>query len=247
MTQQTVNRAGTSAWPDARRAALIAGWGYVVLFFAAFFANFFVRESLIDSADPSATAANIAESETLFRWGLLAFLVIFVVDVVIAWALHVLLRTRHHDLSLLAAWLRLMYTAFLGVAVIFFFEGLNLLSGNDALAVIPTEQLQAQAVAAFEQFNATWMIGLAAFGLHLIVIGVVLLRTGTGPRLLGLVLAVAGAAYLVDTTAYSLLSDYGAHQDLLLAVVAIPSIIGEGWFGLWLVTRAGRDQAPAHP
>ncbi len=226
-----------------RQAAITAGIGYVVLFVAAFFANFFVRERLIDATDAGATAANIGESETLFRFGLVAFLVIFAVDVVIAWALHILLRDSHRDLSLLAAWLRLTYTVFLGVGIIFFYQALSLLGGDGFLSVIPTDQLQAQALVAFEQFNATWLIGLLVFGLHLITVAWVLLRTSMAPRLLAVIMMVAGAAYITDTVAYSLLDNYADYQSLFLAMVAIPSVIGECWFGLWLLFRAGKTRS----
>ncbi|MGH1489033.1 MAG: DUF4386 domain-containing protein [Acidimicrobiales bacterium] len=238
VTASRPERPGPTVTP--RKAAKIAGVSYVLLFIAAIFANFFVREGLIDSTDAGATAANITESEGLFRFGLVVFLFIFLLDVLIAWALHIVLREKSHDVSLLAAWLRLMYTVFLGVAAIFFYQGLNLLSGADYLSVTPTDQLQAQALAAFELFNSTWLIGLAAFGLHLMVIGWLFVTTGLAPRALGLVMIAAGAAYVIDTVAYSLLGNYADHKTAFLAMVAIPSIIGEAWFGLWLLLRAGK-------
>ena len=67
-----------------RGAALVAGVGYVAIFVLAVFGNFVVIEGLIESGDASATAANILESESLFRAGLVAFAIVFVVDVVVA-------------------------------------------------------------------------------------------------------------------------------------------------------------------
>lgn len=64
-----------TADPSPRGAAQIAGVGYVVLFVLGIFANFVVREGLIESGDAQATAANIIESEGLFRIGLISFMV----------------------------------------------------------------------------------------------------------------------------------------------------------------------------
>ena len=75
-----------------RMAARIAGLSYLALFVLALFANFFVRERLVDLDDAAATFQNIASSEMLFRSGMVAFLAIFLLDVVIAWALYVLFR-----------------------------------------------------------------------------------------------------------------------------------------------------------
>ena len=48
-------------------------------------------------------------------------------------------------------------------------------------------------------------------------------------------LIAAGVAYVVDTAAHGLLSDYESYASLFLAIVAIPSMVGEGWLALWLL------------
>lgn len=223
-----------------RRAALIAGIGYVLLFGLATFANFFVREGLIVSDDATATAINIAESNTLFRLGLVAFLAIFLIDIVVAWALHIVFRKEHHDLSLVAAWSRLVYTVFLGVAAIFFFQALTFYDSSAVADALTEAERNAQALVGLELFNSTWLIGLAAFGLHLMVLGFLVVRSAETPRWLGYAMILAGAAYIVDTTAHTVLVDYADYADTFVVVVAVPSIIAEGWFGLWLLNRARR-------
>lgn len=225
---------------DRRQAALIAGIGYVLLFGLAIFANFFVREGLVVADDAQATAANIAESNTLFRLGLAAFLAIFLIDIVVAWALHVVFRAQHHDLSLMAAWSRLVYTVFLGVGAIFLFQALELYDTSGAIDALGVAERNAQALVGLELFNTTWLIGLAAFGLHLIVLGALVVRSVETPRWLGIAMIAAGSAYVLDTTAYTVLADYAQYADGLLLMVAVPSIIAEGWFGLWLLARAAR-------
>ena len=86
-----------------RQAALIAGAGYLIIFVLAIFANFVVRTGLIEADDPAVTASNIMDSEGLFRLGLVAFLIVFVVDVVIAWALYIFFRDLSQEYSLLSA------------------------------------------------------------------------------------------------------------------------------------------------
>ncbi len=225
-----------------RSAALIAGIGYVLLFGLAVFANFFVREGLVVTDDPQATAINIAESNTLFRFGLVAFLAIFLIDIVVAWALHIVFRTQHHDLSLVAAWSRLVYTVFLGVAAIFFFQALAFYDSAAVADVMSSAERNAQAYVGLELFNSAWLIGLAAFGLHLVVLGFLVARSVETPRWLGQLMIVAGAAYIIDTTAHTVLANYADHADAFLVMVALPSVIAEGWFGLWLLARAHRRQ-----
>ncbi len=238
-TRITPTRSASSV--SARSAARIAGLGYVAIFALAVFANFFVLEALVVDGDPATTVANLRDSLGLFRLGLIAFLVVFAVDVVVAWALHLVFRSIDAELSLVTAWSRLTYTVFLGVGLVFWFEAVNLVQ-PDGVTVDGADGplLEAQVMTALDSFDATWLIGLFVFGLHLVGLGTMILRSAVAPRIMGWLLVMAGAAYAVDTVAHLMLADYDRYANALLAMVAIPSMIGEGWLGLWLLTRAHR-------
>lgn len=178
-----------------RRAGRLAGVGYVLLFVLAMFANFAVFESMVVPGDASATAANIAADPMRFRLAIVAFLAVFVIDVVVAWALHVVFRDVDHDVSLLAAWSRLVYTVFLGVALVFAFQALQVLGDAAYLDAIDPAVREAQAMLALDAFDTTWLIGLVAFGLHLVLLGRLVVRSGQASRVLGWLLVVAGVAY----------------------------------------------------
>lgn len=228
--------------PEAtpRRASLIAGISYLALFILAIFANFVVLDGMVETDDAAATFANIAESPGTFRLGLLAFLVVFILDVVIAWALWVLFKGINRELSRVAAWFRVVYTVFLGTGLVFFFVVLQLVSGAAWLGVFDQGQIDAQAMLALDAFDAAWLIGLTAFGIHLILIGYLIVRSGVAPGVLGIVLAIAGVAYILDTLAHGMLGSYDGYANAFLAMVAIPSVVGELWFTFWLLLRGGR-------
>jgi len=222
-----------------RQAGLIAGLGYLAIFVLAVFANFFVRERLVDPADATATFANIAASDLLFRSGIVSFLIVFVLDVVVAWALYVLFRSVSWDRSLLAAWFRLVYTVFLGVALVFMLGVAHLAAGAEYLSAFDAGQVQAHAMLLLEAFDYAWLIGLVCFGLHLVLIANLLWVSGWAPKLLSILLAAAGVAYVLDTVARALLANYADYATLFLMIVALPSVIGELWLGLWLLLRGG--------
>jgi hypothetical protein len=222
-----------------RKAARIAGVGYLIIFVLAIFANFFVRTGLVEQDDAAATFANIAESEFLFRTGIVSFLIVFALDVLVAWALYVVFKRVSKGVSLLTAWFRLVYTVFLGVAVIFLFLVLQMVGGAEYLAAFDAGQLDAQAMLLLDAFNYTWLIGLAVFGIHLMLVGYMMLASRIAPRILGIVLAVAGAAYVVDTTAISLLANYADYENVFLAIVAVPSVVAELAFAVWLLRGGG--------
>jgi Domain of unknown function (DUF4386) len=230
-----------------RQAARIAGFGYLAIFGLAIFANFFVRERLVEPGDAAATAGSIMGSEPLFRLGLVAFLVVFVLDLVVAWALYVLFRQHNRDVSLLTAWFRLVYTALLGVALVFLFLVLQVVGGAEYLAAFEAGQLEAQVALFLEGFNYAWLTGLLCFGVHLALLGWLVLASGSIPKVLGVLLLLAGAGYAIDTLANALLASYGDYETLFLLIVAVPSVIGELAFTIWLLTRGGREQGALRP
>ena len=197
--------------------ALVAGLSYLIIFFAAIFANFFAVESLL--ASPLDT---VQQHPMLVRSGILAFLITVAFDVVVAWALFELYR--QDPLSRLSTYFRMMHAAIMAVAV---FALPRTLGSATAGAIL--EQV--------EVFNTIWLIGLFFFGIHLILLGKIL---GT-PRWIAIFLIIAGVMYMVDTAAHFLIPNYGDYSDLLLALVAVPSIFGEMSLAVWLLLKGGKD------
>lgn len=228
-TGQTPNgRAGASA-------AGIAAAGYGVIIVLAIVANFLALGSVLEPGQPEATANALAEHASMVRLGALAFLGIALADVVVAWALHVLLSPVHRDLSLLAAWFRLAYTVVLLAAVSLLVVAVWISETGGALG--PAQD--GAVLLTLATFDLVWVVGLAAFGAHLLVVAD-LMRRARGPRWLAALLAAAGAAYLLDSAAHLVIADYQAHADLFLAMVAIPSVVGEVGLGVWLAGIALR-------
>ena len=221
-------------------AARLAGVGYIAIVILAMSANFLVRNQLVIPDDPATTVSNIAQNATTFRFGIAGFAAIAMIDIGIAWALHVLLRGTGERRSLLAAWLRIAYTVAFIPAITFMYLALELSVGGDAVAGLDEAQRQAWTGLAMEAFDITWLLALVAFGLHLIVLGRILVASRIGPRPLGYGLWIAGGAYIADTFAHLLMDNYADFSGAFLAVVATASIVTEVWFTIWLLVRAPR-------
>jgi hypothetical protein len=217
--------------------ARIAGVGYLIIFFSGIYANFFVLENLIVPGDAVATANNLAANEMLFRFGMLSFVIMVIFDLVLAWALYVLFRPVNQSLSLFAAWLRLVNGAIFAVALYQLFSVLPLLSGAAYLQVFTAGQLALQEMLLLNAFNNTWLIGLIFFGLHLFVLGYLIVKSGIVPRLLGALLIIASLGYLTDSFANILLVNYADYKEIFLLIVAVPGVIGELSFSLWLLFK----------
>jgi hypothetical protein len=215
-----------------RTVALIAGTSLLILAVLAAFAQFGVLQALIVSADAETTLNNLVASDGLFRAGILAFLVVILLDVVVAWALYVLLRPASAGVALLAGWLRLAYAAVFAVAVANLLDVAQLLGGSHSSALAP-EQLQAQVTASIASFNSGWDIGLSIFGLHLLGIGFLLWKSAHFPRFLGVLVVIAGGGYLADSFGTILVPDYSL-------TISVFTFIGEALLIPWLLWKAIR-------
>lgn len=223
-----------------RKIAIVAGLSIVALAIVAGFAYGFVFQSLVVPGDATATANNIKANDMLFRTSIFAWLVNFIVDVVVAWALYIFLKPVNKNLSLLTAWLRLVYSAIFGAALLNFIIVLLLLSDADYLKVFEANQLHALALLFLTAFDALFSIGLVVFGFHLLALGYLVFKSGYIPKILGVLLFVASVGYLVTGLANLLLPSYKAPLELIFTV---PMIIGELGLGLWLLFKGGKHPA----
>ena len=125
--------------PEQHTAAKAVGALYLLMMVTGIFAEFYARGSLIVRGDAVQTARNILASERLFRIGIASDLITFAGDVILVWALYVVLKPINRDVALLAAFLRLTENSILAVATINSFAALALLSGAGYLRAVDTE------------------------------------------------------------------------------------------------------------
>ena len=226
-------RAGATQDRSIRQASLIAGVG-LLLMSALAVGHFVGIQGLVTQGDAAATATDIMASEGMFRFGIASWMLIVVLDVVVAWALFRVFSPVSTGISRLAAWFRLVYAGVLLVAVSELVAALRLLGGDGYLDAFSTDQLQAQALLRIENFTGIWDAGLLLFGVHLIAIAYLAYRSGYVPKWLGVLLAIAGVGYIFDASAVVLLS-----EGLSFRVGAF-TFIGEFLLAVWLVVWGRR-------
>ena len=221
-------------WWTVRRAGVVAGVALLVMVALAVFANFVVLKGMITPGDGAATAAEIVAREGTFRLGVLAWLLIVVLDVVIAWALYRVFRSVSPAVSMLTAAFRLVYAGVLLVAVGQLLRALDVLTA-DATTVPGGDQVSGRTMLELNAFQHIYDLGLFLFGIHLALLGYLSLRSDFIPKVVGVLLVVAGAGYAFDTV--------GAVLALGLPRVSVFTSVGELLLGLWLLVPGRRLRA----
>jgi Domain of unknown function (DUF4386) len=181
-----------------RLKARIAGVFYLVTILTRMFVEIFVRNRLMVSDDAAATAANIMAHEPLWWWGFAGDIIAFASYIALAALLYELFRPVHRTLSLVAAFFSLVASMVQAISSLFHLAPLFLLGGARYLNVFTVEQLQALALVFLRLRAAAYHnIGLVFFGLYLLLVGILILKSTFLPRILGVLMVLAGLSYVL--------------------------------------------------
>lgn len=157
-----------------------------------------MRSTLIVPGDPSATANNILEAQWLFRLGFASDAFMVLADVALAVLLYMLLLPVSKTLALLAAVTRLAQATVLGMNLLNYYAALLVLESRGSSA-FAAGQDDALASLFLRAHSHGYDIALLFFGLHCLILGWLIVKSGFIPRILGGLMAVTGVVYLVGT------------------------------------------------
>lgn len=206
--------------------ARIAGFVYLMVFVTGMIALLGAGRFIIAN-DPAATAANLLAHEKLFRIGLASNLLATVFYVAVTALFYELFKPAGRVLSLTAAFFSIVGCAIAGASAFFQFAPLAILKNAPYLRVFNEQQLQALALF-FLRWNAqSGNVAFVFFGCYCLLIGILILKSTFLPRILGVGMLMAAAAWLTflwPPFAASL-APYGL----------LPGILGEGALTLWLL------------
>ncbi len=219
-----------------RSTARIAGLLYVLIIVGGGFAEAVVRQPLLVAGDAAATATNISANLELIRWGFAADIVALVLHVALFTIVYDLFRIVDRRTALLVLGFMVVSAAVQASALLLHIAPLYLLDGSQALVSFDESKLQALAYLSLRLQTAGYTIALLFFGCCAFGTGCLVYRSGFAPRLLGLLMCVAGICYFANSLLF-----FVAPQLSSMALL-LPALLGEGGLALWLLL-IGIDEA----
>ncbi len=215
-----------------RQAALVTGIAYLTnpITYAEY-----IYPKLVVSHDIEQTVRNITAHNGQFVAMVFCYFIQFVGDIVIAWALYILLAPRNRSLSLLASLFQLMYAAVSLSTNSKLFTVFRLLHTPEYLQLFGAGPLHAQIDLLLHAYQYDWSISLVLFGIHLMLLGYLILRCGYIPWIIGLLLMIDGLGWVVDSVKPYLFPNAN------LGWISI-TFLGELVFMLWLLIRGWKIQ-----
>lgn len=212
--------------------ARIAGILYLIIIVGGIFAELFVRQQMVVNGDPAATATNILAHEMLYRLGFASGVIMLMCALPLLFILYHLLNRVNKSFAILAVFFNLSSIAIEGVNLLHHYEPLIFLKGVDYLSSFSPDQLQALAYTSLRLQSTGYDLSLAFFGFFCIFIGYLLFKSTFFPRLLGVLMVIAGLCYPINSFV-----NFLAPQYSLFPYIGIPPFVAELSLCLWLMVK----------
>ena len=222
---------------ESDRALRSAGALYLLLTVTSIF-GFFVPQTLIVPGNATATVAKIMASESLFRLAVVSSLIATIAFVFLARALYRLLSDIDKSQASLMVTLVMLSIPISFLTALNEIAALTIIRGGAAISGLGTSQVNALAALFLELSSNVSAVNAIFFGLWLFPFGLLVIHSGFIPRILGVLLIVAGCSYLVGSLTFLLSPPYAN----AISTITTVGYLGELGVVGWLALQAARVQ-----
>ncbi len=172
-------------------------------------------------------------SETLLRLGIASELIGFIIFIFVVLALYRLFKAVNEKHALAMAILLLVSIPISLLNVLNEIAALVLVSGADFLSAFEKGQLDALAYLFLRLHGQGFIVAQIFWGLWLFPFGLLVIRSGFIPRVLGFLLFIAGFAYLADSMTALILPSYRHIVNQFAGILEIAEVPIIFWLLIW--------------
>ena len=225
----------------SKRLARIAGALYLAVAILSAFAIVFVRPTVYVAGDATATAANLAANEFLFRLGFLADLGQSTLMLLAAITLYLLFQHVNKNAARAIVVFAAISVAIQCLNLAPYLAALSLATDPTYAAAFGPGGADALALLLMDMQHSGFLIAQVFFGLWLLPMGYLAFISGMFPKALGVLLIIACFSYLAHVPFVFLWPELGT---MLTPFVAIPAVLAEVWMVLYLLIRGVKVPKP---
>ena len=218
-----------------QKIARIAAFVFLMIFLLGMSTELFIRPGMIVPGDAAATVKNIAASESLFRLSLVSDLIRQALLMLLPLILYKILKPVNKTVAALMVIFYLVCVPISLLNELNHFAVLLLSSGAGYLSAFKADQLSALVMFFIDlRIYGTYIAQFFSF--WVILLGYLVFKSGFLPRILGILLMLAGFCYTALAVLFILFPNFDALIPGLFA------FIGESLFYLWLLIKGVKDK-----
>lgn len=215
-----------------RKSAILSGISLIVMALAAGYGYGYIFDQLIDMSNPEATLNSLQNNKTFYGSGIGAWLLILLTDLIVAWGLYRFYKPVNEQVSLLTGLLRGIYSVILAIAIYQLVVVWNMLGISNPSATELVHQVG--------RFESIWNFGLIVFGIHLIGIGWLSIKSAVVPKWLAVLLLFAGVCYTLLSGAKAMFPEASSAISMAELILGAPMAIAELGLAIWLIWKGGK-------
>lgn len=206
---------------------------YLLVIICAGFSQGYARAILFVPDDAVATAENILNNKGLFQFGLTTDLIAFLLDAVISILLYQIFKPFNKNLAMISSAFRLIAHPAIGsLNLLNHYMALKVLDSDSLLSFFTTAQVYELSALFLEAHHYGYLIAGGFFGIHCLLLGILIYKSNVFPRLFGGLLLGASAGYLVETFGNFNFPGYEGYTALIVGVAAA---IGEVSLSIYML------------
>ena len=228
---------------STKKQARFAGLLYLLASIIGCFGLIYVPGKLIVRGDATATANHIRASETLFRLGIATELFGFTMFIFVVLALYRLFKGVNEKHALAMATLLLVSIPISLLNLLNDIAALVIVNGASFLSMFETRQLDALAYLFVRLHGQGFVVAQLFWGLWLFPFGILIIRSGFIPRVLGFLLFIAGFGNVASSFTSLLLPSYAPITDRFTSVLTAAELPIIFWLLIW----GAKPQPVDHP
>lgn len=223
-------------------AARTAGTLYLAIAVCGGFSIGYVPMQIVAS-NGATSSANLLANSGLFKLGVLADSLVILFELALTAILYQMLRHLGPKMAMVALISRTGMITVMGINILLWVMPYILLTRDTGW---DTAQLHAF-VQMFLDAHATGVfVWQLFFGVHLLALGWLILKSDVVPRLLGRGLFIGAFGYLIQGVVELTLTDFALLDFSIIGLLVIVTL-SEISFGLWLLIRGGRTSSQFTP
>ncbi len=226
-----------------RRSALIAGISLLLMAVVAGLSYGYLHGNLVATDDAQLTLQNLKTSTELFYTEIFGWTLIFLLDALVAWSLYHFFAKANKKLAFLSSFLRIIYTAVLGIAIYNLPKVMTII--NENLVGMGTNSPSTEVMHYLNSFEDIWSKSLILFGFHLMILGYLAFKADYVPKVWGVLLILAGLSYSYLHGMHAFFPNMKEQLVMIESILTLPMIVGEVGFAIWLIAKGGKKGAIA--
>ena len=214
-----------------RILAKITGYSLVLMAVIAGFSFGFAFPKIYNPSQLDFAQSNLTENLQLYKFMLFGILFVLFLDILVSWTLYLYFKNDNKKLALLSCILRIIYSMIFGIATYYLVKNIGQ-PNNDNLIVIEN----------YKSFQNIWSIGLIIFGIHLLIVGVLMKLHKLIPKILWYLTIIAGTSYILVHVLKTTSPQLSELNNSMNNILALPMALGELGLAVWLIIKGGKTK-----